>query len=212
VTPRATQLVIEDTTTHNVLSTFIGSFLFSLVGIIVLSTGAYGERGRVVLFAVTILVIVAIVGTLLRWIDHLSHLGRVTQTTQRVEEVAARAMRARRENPYMGGYPLLDATRDVPRTARPIFTSAIGYVQHLDTGALSEIATKGSGRLYILAIPGDFVHPNEPLAFPTASSPRTRTRISAAASPSTTPAPMTRIQGSGPRFSPRSPAAPCLPA
>ncbi|WP_439604689.1 DUF2254 family protein, partial [Shinella sp.] len=52
VTPRATKLVMEDSTTQNVLATFIGSFLFSLVGIIALSTGAYGDQGRVVLFLV----------------------------------------------------------------------------------------------------------------------------------------------------------------
>lgn len=52
VTPRATRLVVEDVTTQNVLATFIGSFLFSLVGIIALNMGAYGERGRVILFIV----------------------------------------------------------------------------------------------------------------------------------------------------------------
>lgn len=39
VTPRATKLVMEDSTTQNVLATFVGSFLFSLVGIIALATG-----------------------------------------------------------------------------------------------------------------------------------------------------------------------------
>lgn len=72
VTPRATSLVMEDATTQNALATFIGSFLFSLVGIIALSTGAYGTQGRVVLFTVTIAVVVLIIYTLLRWIDHLS--------------------------------------------------------------------------------------------------------------------------------------------
>ncbi|WP_062112282.1 DUF2254 domain-containing protein [Aureimonas sp. AU40] len=165
VTPRATKLVIQDTTTHNVLSTFIGSFLFSLVGIIALSTGLYGDRGRVVLFAVTILVIIAIIATLLRWIDHLSELGRVTQTTQRVEVAATEAMRARRKNPYMGGHILLDPKRDVPGTAVPITSPEIGYLQHIDTGALSAIATEGSGRIYVLAIPGDLVDPTDPIAF-----------------------------------------------
>src|SRR3546814_17845649 len=75
VTPRATTLVIEDTTTQNALATFIGSFLFSLVGIIALSTGAYGVQGRVLLFAVTIGVVILIVYMLLRWINHLSKLG-----------------------------------------------------------------------------------------------------------------------------------------
>lgn len=68
VTPRATRLVVEDVTTQNVLATFIGSFLFSLVGIIALNMGAYGERGRVILFIVTLVVIALILITLLRWI------------------------------------------------------------------------------------------------------------------------------------------------
>lgn len=163
VTPRATKLIMEDTTTQTVLSTFVGSFLFSLVGIIALSTGLYGEQGRVVLFAVTILVVVAIVVTLLRWIDHLSRLGRVTETTQRVEAAASGAMRARHKDPYLGGMPLPDR-KDIPSSARPIFTSEIGYVQHIDTTALSAIAEDGSGRIYVLDIPGAFVDPTMPIA------------------------------------------------
>ncbi|MDQ0513006.1 DUF2254 domain-containing protein [Ancylobacter amanitiformis] len=163
VTPRATRLIMEDTTTQTVLSTFVGSFLFSLVGIIALSTGLYGDRGRVVLFAVTILVIIAIVVTLLRWIDHLSRLGRVTETTERVEAAAASAMRFRLQNPYLGGRPLPERAA-IPPTARPIFASDIGYVQHIDTRALSTIAEEGSGRIYVLDIPGAFVDPTRPIA------------------------------------------------
>ncbi len=72
VTPRATKLLLEDRTTQNVLATFIGSFLYSLVGIVALGMGAYGSQGRAVLFFVTLIVIVMIVITLLRWIQHLS--------------------------------------------------------------------------------------------------------------------------------------------
>lgn len=164
VTPRATRLVIEDPTTQNVLATFVGSFLYSLVGIIVLSTGAYGDRGRVVLFVVTIAVIVLIVTTLLRWMDHLSRLGRVTETTQRVEEVAAMAMRERHQNPYLSGRPLFDPG-EVPATARPVHPAAYGYVQHVDTGALAAIAGDGGGRIYVGAIPGHLVDPATPIAW-----------------------------------------------
>jgi uncharacterized membrane protein len=69
VTPRATRLVMEDSTSQNVPATFVGSFLFSLVGIVALTTGAYGEQGRLVLFVVTIGVIALIVVTLLRSIS-----------------------------------------------------------------------------------------------------------------------------------------------
>lgn len=93
VNSRATQLVMEDTTTQNVLATFIGSFLFSLVGIVAMTTGAYGEQGRNILFILTIVVIVLIGITLLRWIDHLSRLGRVTETTERVEEATLKALK-----------------------------------------------------------------------------------------------------------------------
>lgn len=98
---------MEDTTTQNALTTFIGSFLFSLVSIIALSTGVYGDQGRVLLFGVTIAVIVVIVYTLLRWIDHLSKLGRVGETIHRVEKAAITAIEARIEWPYLGAsrYP-----------------------------------------------------------------------------------------------------------
>jgi uncharacterized membrane protein len=106
VTPRATPHLVEDTTTQNVLATFIGSFLFILVGIIALSTGLYGKSGRVVMFAVTIGVVVLIVYTLLRWIDHLARLGRLSETTDRVEVAAIEALTERFRRPYLGGSPL----------------------------------------------------------------------------------------------------------
>ena len=58
VTPRATQLLIHDQTTQNVLSSFVGAFVFSIVGIISLQAGVYGSRGKVVIFAVTLVVVV----------------------------------------------------------------------------------------------------------------------------------------------------------
>jgi uncharacterized membrane protein len=106
VTPRAIRLLMQDTTTQNVLSTFLGSFLFSLVGIIALSAGAYGESGRVVLFVVTLGVIGLVVVTMLRWISHLSHFGRVADTTDRVEAATQRALQDRVARPFLGGRPL----------------------------------------------------------------------------------------------------------
>lgn len=164
VTPRATQLVIDDSTTKNVLSTFVGSFLFSLVGIIVLSTGAYGAQGRVVLFAATIVVIVLIVVTLLRWIDHLSRLGRVTETTDSVEEAAAKAMRARHQNPYMGGRPL-DGSVTMSPQAKAVRSDKIGYVQHVDVGALAALVIDGDGAIYLNAVPGKFIDPTQALVW-----------------------------------------------
>ncbi|KUG43543.1 hypothetical protein AL053_12540 [Pseudomonas savastanoi pv. fraxini] len=161
-TPRATTLVMEDTTTQNALSTFIGSFLFSLVGIIALSTGAYGAQGRVILFAVTLIVVVLIVYTLLRWIDHLSRLGRVGETIDRVEAATISALTDRCLRPYLGGcaYP------EHPAQGLPMLTIQsrdVGYVQHIDVPALEEFAQKHAALIYLEVVPGSFVNEGEPL-------------------------------------------------
>ncbi|OOL13571.1 hypothetical protein BRY73_24760 [Ochrobactrum sp. P6BS-III] len=164
VTPRATKLVMEDSSTQNMLSTFVGAFLFSLVGIIALSTGAYGDSGRAILFLVTIIVIAVIVITLLRWIDHLAKLGRVAETTQRVEKVAIAAMRTWHRKPNLG-CQIWDGTSGLTQNAMPISVPQIGYVQHIDAARLSAIAAKAQGRIFLRVIPGLLVAPTEPVGW-----------------------------------------------
>jgi uncharacterized membrane protein len=43
--------------------------------------------------------------------------------------------------------------------------SVIGYVQHLDTGALSRYADSTGGQVFVNAIPGDLVDPSAPIAW-----------------------------------------------
>lgn len=163
VTPRATSLVIEDSTTQNALGTFIGSFLFSVVGIIALSTGAYGSKGRVLMFVVTIAVIALIVLALLRWIDHLAQLGRVSETSDRVERATRSALHGRLCLPNLGGRRL-DSADAIPTAARLVYPQSIGYVQHIDMPALAELTIAQDSAVYLLAMPGSFIAPGEPLA------------------------------------------------
>ncbi|WAC27128.1 DUF2254 domain-containing protein [Ancylobacter sp. SL191] len=165
VTPRATRLLMEDRTAQNVLSTFIGSFLFSIVGIVVLKAGAYGERGRVVLFIVTIGVIALIVVSLLRWIDHLTHFGRVGETTDRVERATREALDARLAAPGLGGTPQHGAEHAIPHKAAPVPARAIGYVQFVDVGALASLAEAYDADIHVAALPGSFVYLDSPLAW-----------------------------------------------
>lgn len=162
VTPRATRLLIQDTTAQNVLGTFVGSFLYSLVALITLSTGSYGERGRVVLFVVTVGVVLLIVVTLLRWIDYLLGFGRVGETTAKVEEAVVRALTERRRNPYLGAAPL-SLVEPVPPGATPVYADRIGYVQHLDLSVLAEAGEGRETKVWVAATPGTFVGPGRPL-------------------------------------------------
>lgn len=164
-TPRATALVAEDPTTQNVLATFLGSFLFSLVGIIALSAGAYGEEGRAVLFVVTLVVIAIIVGAILRWVDHLSRLGRVGDTIDRVERVARKALEERRKHPSLRALPA--SARDLfpPVDAILVHADEIGYLQHVDIAALDGVAEQLGVQVHVLAIPGLYCDPSRALAW-----------------------------------------------
>lgn len=170
-TPRATSLLIEDSTTQNALSTFIGSFLFSIVGLIVLNVGGYAEDGRFVLFLVTIGVIVLIVVALLRWIDHLTRLGRVGETSQEVENAAHEALLTRLQNPYLGGQRLDNLQTDIPTAALPLTANITGYIQHIDLGLLSALAERYDAQIYLLSPPGTFAYPNTVLARVLTSAP-----------------------------------------
>ena len=170
-TPRATSLLIEDSLTQTVLANFVGSFLFGIVGLIMLKVGLYAERGRIVLFVATILVIALVVVSLMQWIDHLTRLGRLGETTNRVEAAARKAMEARLAQPYMGGTPLLDPDHDVPPDAMPVFGPEIGYVQNVDIPALSAFCKEHETRVYLSALPGTFIYADTPLLWvaPTAA-------------------------------------------
>jgi uncharacterized membrane protein len=170
VTPRATRLLREDAVTQNVLSTFIGSFLFGIVGIVVLKTGAYGARGRVVLFIVTVGVIALIVISLLRWIDYLTHFGQVGETTKRVEEATREAIEARLKAPALGGAPLLDPANEIPGSAVAVAAEAIGYIEHIDMSALSRWCDEADAELYLAINPGAFVYADTTLAWFTAKA------------------------------------------
>lgn len=162
-TPRATKILIEDPTSQNALATFIGAFIFSLIGIIALSTGFYGPGGRVVLFAVTIFVVAIIIVTFFRWIDYLSNLGRLGEIIDKVENTASNTMRARRRSPYLGGRP----RGDLPPDAQLLASERIGYIQHLDVATLSAIAEAEDGAIHIEQLPGHFADAVRPLAWTT---------------------------------------------
>ncbi len=162
-TPRANQLVKKDATSQNVLATFLGSFIYSLVGIIAMHMNVYGETGLIILFTTTIAVIALIVITMLRWIEHLTILGRLAETTKRVEVATQKALNEWHGHPCLGGKPLPNI--EIPTDAVAIYTDSVGYIQHVDIGALSDTATTQQAEIAVLQMPGKFVHPGKPIAW-----------------------------------------------
>lgn len=160
-TPRASKLLIQDPTSQNALATFIGAFIFSLIGIIALSTGYYGPGGRIVLFIVTIIVITIIIVTFFGWIDYLSNLGRLGAVLEKVERAASRAMRSRCQSPCLGGRHL----QELPDDAIPLVSEEIGYIQYLDVATLEAVAVRAGGVIYVTRLPGSFADSRQPMAW-----------------------------------------------
>jgi len=121
VTPRATPLLQADRTTQRVLATFVGAFLFSLIGIIALQASAYSENDRLVLFFVTLLVVAIVIVTVFRWIAHLSVFGLMPDSIDKVEAAAKAALLIRLKAPYLGGHAL---TGPVPDGVQPVSVAA----------------------------------------------------------------------------------------
>lgn len=157
-TPRAVPLIAGDLQAQTSISVFIGAFLFSIVGIIGLSAGFYGEAGRLFLFGVTLLVVVLVVTALIRWIGQISAIGRVDNTISVVEEATRDALKV------MNEHPLFDCRKleGEPR-GEPIRAQTPGYVQHCEAEDLQDLAEKHDLVVTILARPGTYTTPVRPL-------------------------------------------------
>jgi uncharacterized membrane protein len=157
-TPRVRRLLVEDRTAQNAISTFIGTFLFSLLGIVALSAGLYDLSGRFVLLIITLCLIVVVVVTLIGWIQKLSHIGGVEEAVDRVEKATRRAFHA--AEPGYGRR----RTSAAPNGAQAIHSDKIGYVQHIDEALLGTLAEKIGIAIHVVALPGAYVDPTRPLA------------------------------------------------
>jgi len=83
------------------------------------------------------------------------------ETTRQVERATETALAARRAAPWLGGRPAGEARARLPYT---VCHDRIGYVSHLDTGALNDLARAKDCDIRLRALPGTFVAPDTPLA------------------------------------------------
>lgn len=163
-TPRVYRLLMQDMTTLNVMSVFVGAFLFSLASIVMFRAEFYSESASVIVFAMTMVCIVLIVVAILRWIAHLSQLGSLHHTLTIVEQAASRPLVRLAEQPNLGARAASDAPR-APKTAKALRSPRSGYVQFISLAELNEQLEKQDVMLWVYAPPGSWVLENTPLAY-----------------------------------------------
>lgn len=158
-TPRARPLLMGDRAAQNAISTFIGGFIYAIVGIVGLSTSYYSSGAKALLFFVTCLVIFAVIVALIRWISRLSKLGDVTEVIRLVEDATRAALLDVARAPYFGGVP----SEHTPVGGFPVTSESFGYVQAIDVGDLGKLADDLAVDLHLVAWPGSYVDPTRPL-------------------------------------------------
>lgn len=160
-TPRSFSLVIADDVSQNALSAFIGSFIYSVVGLIALENGYFERAGRFALFALTLMVFALVILTFVRWLDRIARLGRIQTTIDSVENATRESLQRRKETRRLGGIPI--SLKEQGLT--PVFSKDIGYLQCIDMASLQENAEKHKMSIRVVSLPGTFCTPNKVLAY-----------------------------------------------
>lgn len=152
-TPRARLLIMADGTARIAIASFIAAFIYSVIAKIALSLEYYGVQGRFILFISTILVLMYIIFTLIRWVHTLSQLGSLGDAIQRIEDVATSSLARYRAQPNLGAIhagPTRQADFEV-------LSPVTAYICDIDLQTLNHIAAEQQLHVHIAARPGKFV-------------------------------------------------------
>ncbi|OMJ33088.1 hypothetical protein BSZ14_04635 [Sphingomonas sp. Sph1(2015)] len=101
---------------QNALSTFLGAFIFSVVGIIGLQTRLYGVEGARASPDLHGLARGAVAVTLLRWIAHPAAFGRMSDVIDRARDATRSAIVTFAKDPHQGGRPAVERNSGHPGT------------------------------------------------------------------------------------------------
>lgn len=158
--PRARLLIVADSNTRIAITSFISAFIYAIIAKIALGVQYYGATGRLVLFISTLLVLMYLIVTLIRWVQTLSQIGSLGDTIGKIEAIATQNMA------HYRAAPNLNLATTAPNT--PIFcqisSDKTGYIGHLELSMLNKTALKHGLYLHIHHRIGDFIEPKTVLA------------------------------------------------
>ncbi|OXS99119.1 hypothetical protein B7H23_13015 [Notoacmeibacter marinus] len=161
-TPRAFEIVVSDTSTRQAISSFIGAFIFAMIGLIGVNFSYFGSPGRVVLFMMTLAVFLWVVGTFVYWIDHVTRMGQLRHTIERVATHVTVLLAKYLANPARMGV-LAESGEKPPQDGRPVYPRKAGIVIGYSCEDIRAALGDNSWGVFVDAIPGTTVSPRDPL-------------------------------------------------
>lgn len=159
VTPRATQLVMGDDNSRIAIASFIAAFIFSLIAQLTLGLEILGNTGRFILLISTVLMLIYVVFSLIRWIGALSQLGRLGNTMDKLNKVAFDSLSYWRLHPTMQAH----ASESIWKDGVSVYAKKCQYVTHIDQEALQLWAEKHNAQIQLCAVPGVLLSPERVL-------------------------------------------------
>ncbi|MDP1632002.1 MAG: DUF2254 domain-containing protein [Caulobacter sp.] len=156
-TPRVSSLVTGDPETQKALATFVGAFLYAIVGVTAINAGYYGAEGRAIIFVCSLGVVGLVAFRLLSWVNRLSRIARVGHMIELVEDLTRAALTQQMKiPPWPGEAKAFSRGLD-------ILSPATGYVQNIDRAHLQEAAAGLDCDITIQVEPGALVRQGERL-------------------------------------------------
>lgn len=160
-TPRAFALVLRDDVSQTAHSTFVGSFIFSVVARVAVEEGYFGDTGYFAIFVAALCVFAIVILVFVGWVDRIARLGLLGPIIDKTERVTTLMLEARRASPTLGGKPVGEG----PFDGQAVIVPAPGYVQEIHLQSLQAWAEEHEARMRMAVLPGDFVVPGGTLAW-----------------------------------------------
>ncbi len=160
-TPRSFSAVLSKDSSQNALSVFIGTFIYSVVGLIFVENGFLNEVGVTLLFWFTVVAYAMVIYSFVRWLDWIARLGQLGTTIRNVENTTLRAIKRRSISAYIKTVPA-DVIEELDH-ALTVYSDHVGYVTHIDIPLLQQLARDHGGWICSEVRPGDYVGLNSVL-------------------------------------------------
>lgn len=158
-TPRSLPLVIADDSSQKALSTFIGAFIFGVVGVIVNENHFLTEQGALALLLIAIMTFGFVIYTFIKWVDDIARLGGVETTINKVEEATITAMEKflNRTQQYSTVHKFKSSGLNIHAA------NDIGYVIDVNFEKLARLAEENELVIQLHIMPGSYVGPDRRL-------------------------------------------------
>ncbi len=166
--PRMLRNFIRDRITQATLGSFVATFVYAILALVVIGPGSHGEFVPHLSITVTMALVVADVGMLVLFIDHIA---KSIQLPQVIASIAGDLSRAIEAEPGLAGDGIAKAGPSLSEMlvrldedSAMVRAPKSGYLQYVSMSRLIDIAATSHAVIRLQHRPGHFVAEGEPLA------------------------------------------------